>query len=86
MSHVTKNVPRPRETEIENKINNKNLRKVKGKYFEKNQWCEFNFGYFHTWGIEFEQIGIEVANYSIALVELEDGRIVKVLPENLLFI
>lgn len=82
MSHVTKKCSKTK-IEIENKINNKNLRKVKGKYF---QWCEFNFGYFHTWGIEFEQIGIEVAHYSIALVELEDGRIIKVLPENLLFI
>ena len=84
MSHVTKNVPRPRETE--NKVNNKNLRKCKGKYFKNNQWCKFDFGYFHTWGIEFEQIGIEVANYSIALVELKNGRIIKVLPENLWFI
>ena len=82
MSHVTKNVPRPREIEIENKVNNKNLRKVKGKYFEKNQWCEFNFGYFHTWGGQ-NLNKLELKQQITLLLQLN---YIKVLTEKLWFI
>jgi len=43
-------------------------------------------GKFHEWGEDYEEFESCAGNYSIALVELEDGTIEKVLPENVKFI
>lgn len=72
--------------------NNKNVRdlkyrKCKGKYFVRERgFIEFDLGYFHEWGIDSEELEVGALNYTIGIVELKDGKIVIVMPENLVFI
>lgn len=44
-----------------------------------------NEGLFHTWGSDYEQFENGVANYTVAIVELPDGTIEQIYPENLKF-
>lgn len=66
------------------------LRKCKGKYgfWEKNKWVyeEFELGYFHTWGCDYEEFETGAGNYSVAIVELPNGKVVKVNPIDLEFL
>lgn len=41
---------------------------------------------FHQWGMESEEVMNGVLNNTVAIVELEDGRIVTVLPHDVKFI
>jgi len=43
-------------------------------------------GFFHTWGVNYEEYEINTVNYTVALVETRDGTIVEVLPTDLKFI
>lgn len=43
-------------------------------------------GLFHCWGIDYEELGNGNVTYSVGIVELEDGSIVRALPESILFI
>lgn len=43
-------------------------------------------GVFHQWGLAMEETSDHVASYSIALIEIEDGSVVEVLPSNLKFV
>ena len=45
-----------------------------------------NEGLFHAWSLDYEDLEFGVGNYAIALVELPDGTIEKVQPEQLKFI
>jgi len=72
----------PRKTEI-----------VSGNTFKttvKGTGCyepEFiNEGLFHQWGVEYEEFDNRAGNCTIALIEISDGTIEKVLPSNLKFI
>lgn len=56
------------------------LRRCKGKcnIYENGKWhsLEFGLGYFHEWGMNYEEfVGSGPGNYSVAIVELPDGRI-----------
>lgn len=66
------------------------LRKCKGKYgfWEKNKWTykDFELGYFHTWSNDYEEFETGAGNYSVAIVELPDGKVVKVNPSDLEFL
>ena len=43
-------------------------------------------GVFHEWGSAYEESNTGFGNYTIAIVEQEDGTIVEVLPSNIKFI
>lgn len=66
------------------------LRKCKGKYvfWDNGKWIteEFDLGYFHKWGCNFEEFETSAGNYSVALVELPSGKIVEVYPKDLEFL
>lgn len=62
-------------------------RKCSGKYFVIGRgFIEFKLGYFHKWGVESEELDTGALNYTIGIVELSDGRVVTVMPENIKFI
>ena len=62
-------------------------RKWSGKYFVRERgFIEFSLGYFHEWGIDSEEVEGGVLNYTIGIVELKNGRIVTVMPENIKFV
>ena len=62
-------------------------RKCSGKYFVRERGIiEFSLGYFHEWGIDSEEVEGGVLNYTIGIVELKNGKIVTVMPENIKFI
>lgn len=42
-------------------------------------------GMFHLWGVSYEEYESGPANYTVAIVELNDGTIVEVLPSKLKF-
>jgi len=44
-------------------------------------------GLFHQWGNQYEDCGdAGVANYTVALIELDDGRIVEGIPDTVVFL
>jgi len=43
-------------------------------------------GVFHYWGNTYEEFKSGVDNYTVALIELENGEMVEVLPTNIKFI
>ena len=45
-----------------------------------------NEGVFHKWGNAYEEFESGAGNYSIAIVEMPDGKIESVLPSNLIFV
>lgn len=67
-----------------------NLRRCKGKcnIYENGKWSslEFDLGYFHEWGMNYEEFESGAGNYSVAIVELLDGRIVMPVADNITFI
>lgn len=64
-----------------------NYRRCSGKYFVRERgFIEFKLGYFHKWGIDSEELEVGALNYTIGIVELPNGEIVTVAPENLKFI
>jgi hypothetical protein len=62
------------------------LRKCKGKYYFQGKYHEFELGYFHRWGNGFEEFEDGVGNYSIAIVELPDGKVVTPEPNEIVFL
>lgn len=60
----------------------KNLRKVAGKAYRNGEWVEFEIAYFHQWGSE----TCEDGEYTVAIIELEDGSICCSTPEQIKFI
>lgn len=62
-------------------------RKCSGKYFVREHgFIEFSLGYFHEWGTDSEEVEGGVLNYTIGIVELKNGKIVTVMPENIKFV
>ena len=61
-----------------------------GKTLEPNTtWWEKDYthnGLFHQWGAAYEESSEGFGNFTLALVEIEDGTIVEVLPCNIKFI
>lgn len=43
-------------------------------------------GWFHQWGLAYQESDNGVGNYSTAIVQLSDGSIIEVLPTNIKFI
>lgn len=66
------------------------MRKCKGKanIYENGKWnkLEFSLGYFHSWGVNYEEFESGAGNYSVAIVELEDGRIILPSADDIIFL
>lgn len=58
------------------------MRRCKGKYCKDGNMIDFRVGKFHTWGLGNED---NTGSYTVGIVELKDGTIITVLPENLIF-
>ncbi len=43
-------------------------------------------GLFHQWGCDYEEFETGPGNYSVGIVELEDGSVQRLLPENIKFV
>lgn len=53
------------------------MRRCKGKYIDQKEGIvEFDDGYFHQWGCDYEEYESGPANFTTAIVELPDGRVV----------
>lgn len=64
-----------------------NYRRCTGKYFIREYgFVEFKLGYFHKWGIDSEELDVGALNYTMGIVELPNGNVVTVMPENIRFI
>lgn len=65
-----------------------NLRPVKFKFWDKvkRAFTEEQIGYFHSWGCEYEEFENGPGNYTVAIVEDEQGVVHTILPTNLTFI
>lgn len=62
-------------------------RKCSGRYFVREHgYIEFSLAYFHEWGTDSEEVEGGVLNYTIGIVELKNGKIVTVMPENIKFV
>ena len=46
----------------------------------------FELGFFHCWGCSFEEFENGAGNYSIAIVELPNGKIIMPMPNEIEFI
>lgn len=66
------------------------MRKCKGKvnFYTNGRRQEqiFDLGYFHEWGCNYEEFETNTGNYSVAIVELPDGKIITPLPNDIEFI
>lgn len=63
------------------------MRKVKYKVYTKYP-KEFTFkeGLFHTWGVEFEEFESGPGNYTVGIIEKEDGEIITSVPTDIIFL
>lgn len=62
------------------------MRKCKGRYYKKNQYNDFEMGYFHQWGCNYEEFETGAGNYSVAIVELPNGEIIMPSPDDIQFL
>ena len=65
------------------------MRKVKIKHKPEGKDRSKNFdmdGMFHKWAADFSEFEAGPGNYTIGLVELSDGRVVKVDPTHIQFV
>jgi hypothetical protein len=61
------------------------MRKVKARVYEGKEWKEV-FGLFHQWAAAMEESREGFGNYTYALIELADGKIVTALPDDVQFL
>ena len=62
------------------------MRKCKGRYYKKGQYHDFEMGYFHQWGCNYEEFETGAGNYSVAIVELPNGEIVMPMADDIQFL
>ena len=62
------------------------LRKCKGKYYYQGHFYDFELGYFHKWGSNYEEFENGAGNYTVAIVELPDGKIIMPVAESVVFL
>lgn len=43
-------------------------------------------GRFHGWGVDFEELENGVGNFTVAIIELDDGQIIEALPDRIKFL
>ena len=66
------------------------LRKCKGsaRMYVDGKWerQDFELGYFHQWGVNYEELMDGVGNYTVAIVELPDGRVIMPVADEIIFL
>lgn len=62
------------------------MRKCKGRYYKKGQYHDFETGYFHQFGYNYEEFENGAGNYSTAIVELPTGEIVMPVVDDIQFL
>lgn len=62
------------------------MRKCKGRYFYQGKYHEFVMGYFHEWGVNYEEFESGAGNYSTAIVELPNGKVVMPTADDIVFL
>lgn len=64
------------------------MRRCRGKYFNSSTWTwdDFPIGKFHCWGSEYKSCLDKMVDFTVGIVELKDGTVVTVLPNNLIFL
>lgn len=64
-------------------------RKCSGKYYKKidngYELTEFTNGKFHCFGNEYEKFGNGIGNYTVGIIELDNGEVITCLPECMKF-
>ena len=61
------------------------MRKVKARVYLENEWKEV-VGKFHRWGDTFEEFRESpTMQFTMAIIELADGRVVEARPSNIQF-
>lgn len=61
-------------------------RECKGKYYAAGHFEEFESGIFLGFGIDYEEFESGLAQYTTAIVELKDGKVVVTTPDEIQFI
>lgn len=67
------------------------MRKIKFKRYERNavgvdgKWLTVE-GFFHTWGLTFEEFTNGAVGASVGIVEDHDGKVWEISPENIQFL
>ena len=61
-------------------------RECRGKYYKAGGFEEFEMGIFLGFGIGYEESGRGLAQYTTAIVELSDGRVIVTAPDHIQFI
>lgn len=59
----------------------KYTRPCKGVYFKGKEQVSFDDAEFHGWGNDYQEFETGPGNYTIAIIELADGRIITTTPE-----
>lgn len=62
------------------------MRKCKGKYYKRGKFYDFEIGYFHQWGYNYEEFETGPGNFSVAIVELPDGKIIMPMADDIQFL
>ena len=63
------------------------MRKCSGEYYAGAEgWKTFKEGYFHEFGNNYEEFESGPGNYSVAIVELPDGKIIMPPADSIQFI
>lgn len=62
------------------------MRKCKGRYYKNGTYHDFESGYFHEWGCNYEEFESGAGNFSVAIVELPNGEVVMPMPDDIQFI
>ena len=47
---------------------------------------DFELGYFHQWGVNYEELRDGVGSYTVAIVELPDGRVIMPVADEIIFL
>ena len=72
--------------EICRKVEKSKMRKCKGRYYKKRQYHDFETGYFHQWGCNYDEFETGAGNYSTAIVELPNGEVVMPVADDIQFL
>ena len=62
------------------------MRKCKGRYYKQGQGHDFEMGYFHQWGYNYEEFETGAGNYSVAIIELPNGEVVMPVADDIQFL
>jgi len=57
-----------------------------GKYYGSSGTCNFENGIFLTFGNNFEELKNGLGQYTTAIIQLEDGKVIEALPSDITFV